>query len=181
MAIEKYLAGASLGLFIMFDAEIITLFSYIIQPEIEIEVAPKIFMFISIGVAPAVILVGTSFFMVQRYGSRQVGAMIFAGGAALLIGMLYANSIIPSINEDFRVFAITITPLLFMLVSIPVMVVGAVLLKTKKRRRPKGWFPEHSEVKKIHVSFYKKSFPCMTGFHDLCPVKTCECTCHYHM
>jgi len=36
MAIEKYLAIASLGLFVMFAAEIITLYVYLMDPHYEV-------------------------------------------------------------------------------------------------------------------------------------------------
>jgi len=38
-----------------------------------------------------------------------------------------------SIDKDYHVFSVIITPPLFIVVSIPVMVVGALLFKTKKR------------------------------------------------
>ena len=71
MAIEKYIAAASLGLFVMFVAETITVYTFIIDPKegLEaIEPAPKMWQFISIGVAPAVIMASVSFIMVKSSG-----------------------------------------------------------------------------------------------------------------
>jgi hypothetical protein len=56
MAIEKWLGAASLGLFVMFVAEILTIFNYLSNPSQEIQPGGKILQYISIGVAPAVIL-----------------------------------------------------------------------------------------------------------------------------
>ncbi|MGI0003318.1 MAG: hypothetical protein ACRD91_03735, partial [Nitrosopumilaceae archaeon] len=81
MAVEKYVAAASLGLFVLFVGEIITLYDFMIEPQREVEPAPKVLQFISIGIAPALVLAGTSFIMAKKYGSKQIGAMIIAGGA----------------------------------------------------------------------------------------------------
>jgi len=58
MAVEKYVAAASLGLFVIFVGEIITLYDFMIEPQREVEPAPKVLQFISIGVAPAVVYDG---------------------------------------------------------------------------------------------------------------------------
>jgi hypothetical protein len=140
MAVEKYVAAASLGLFVLFVGEIITLYDFMIEPQREVEPAPKVLQFISIGVAPALVLAGTSFIMAKKYGSKQVGAMITAGGAALLGGMIYAYTLLDKIESSHLVFAVTITPPLFISVSIPVMVVGVLLLRLKNKRPKKEYF-----------------------------------------
>ena len=43
-----------------------------------------------------------------------------------------------NLDKDHQIFTVMITPPLFMLVSIPVMVVGALLFRLKKR--PKRYF-----------------------------------------
>lgn len=133
MAVEKYLAIASLGLFIMFSAEIVTFYTFLTSPKIEVEPEPQILMYISIGVAPAMSIAGTVFILSKRYGSRPIGSIIVAGGVVLFIGMLYANTLIPQIDKNYLVFAVTTVPQLFMAVSIPVMATGAFLFRTKKR------------------------------------------------
>jgi len=80
----------------------------------------------------------TSFLIARRFGSKQIGWLIIAGGLVLLIGMFYANTMIDGIEKDLRVFTVTVTPPLFMAVSIPMMVVGALLFRIKKR--PKKYF-----------------------------------------
>ncbi|MBI3253343.1 MAG: hypothetical protein HYZ56_01245 [Nitrosopumilales archaeon] len=140
MAVEKYVAAASLGLFVIFVGEIITLYDFMIEPQREVEPAPKVLQFISIGIAPALILTGTSFIMTKKYGSKQIGAMIIAGGAVLLVGMSYAYTLLDKIEPNHLVFAVSITPPLFISVSIPVMVVGILLLREKKKRPKKEYF-----------------------------------------
>ena len=139
MGVEKYLAAASLGLYVMFVGEILTLYNFMIDPQIEVEPAPKVLQYISIGIAPAVILTGVSFIMAKRYGSKPIGTMIISGGAILLVGMFVAQTLLDSIDDVYLVQAVTITPPLFMIVSIPVMIVGAVLLRVKKRRPKKEY------------------------------------------
>ena len=144
MAVEKFIAIASLGLFVMFSGEIVTMYHFMSQPQDTktpiIEPEPKILQYISIGVAPALILTGVSFIMAKRYGSKPIGAMIISGGAILLVGMFFAQTLLDNIEEVYLKQAVTITPSLFMVVSIPVIIIGAYLLRIKKRRPKKEYF-----------------------------------------
>src|SRR5574341_2214953 len=133
MAIEKWLGAASLGLFVMFVAEILTIFNYLSNPSQEIQPGGKILQYISIGVAPAVILSGTTYVLSRRFGSILIGSMIVAGGAILLAGMYFANNMLANIPSQYLVTELTITPPIFMAVSIPVMLVGALLFRLKPR------------------------------------------------
>lgn len=139
MGIEKYIAAASLGLFIMFVAEIITLYIFMIEPPRDVEPEPKILQFISIGVAPACVLAGTSFIMSKRYGSKPIGLMIIASGVILFVGMLMAQSLIDSIDQAYLISTVRITPPLFMGVSIPVIIFGVMLFRIKKQKPKKEY------------------------------------------
>ncbi len=145
MAIERYVAAVSIGLYIMFVGEIITLYnfmqdtpeqttSFILDPD------PKIFQFISIGVAPATVMAGVAFMLTKQYGSKANGYMIIAGGAILLGGMAFAHSMISGINPAYESKVIPIFTPLFMAVSIPIIIVGTRLLKIKKRKSKKDYF-----------------------------------------
>ena len=57
----------------------------------------------------------------------------------MLVGMVYAYSLLDYIEPDYLVEAVRITPLIFMIVSIPVMIIGGMLLKEKKRRPKKEY------------------------------------------
>jgi hypothetical protein len=145
MAVEKYIAAASLGLFIMFVGEIITMYNFMQDtPEqtssFLIEPNPKILQFISIGVAPAIIMAVVSFILSKRYGSKPIGIMIIAGGAILLGGMAVAHFMVDGINSAYDLEFIPILAPLFMIVSIPVIVLGTRLLKVKKRKTKKDYF-----------------------------------------
>ncbi len=131
--IEKYIAIAALGLFVMFVGEINVLYNYLTHPNVEVEPEAKILMYISIGVAPAVSLSGTAFIMSKRYGSRQIGALILAGGIVLFAGMLLANSTLQNIDQNYRIYTVELIPQLFMAVSFAVMGAGGFLFRTKKR------------------------------------------------
>ena len=140
MAIEKWIAAASLGMFVMFVAEILTIFHYLTNPSQEIEPGTKILEYISISIAPAVILAGISFIMSKRYGSEPIGAMIMIGGVVLLGGMYYANTLLTQISQSYLVTEVTLTPQIFIVVSIPVIITGAILFKIKKVRPKKEYF-----------------------------------------
>lgn len=140
MGIEKYIAVASLGLFIMFVAEIITLYNFMIESPRDVEPEPKILQFISIGVAPACVLAGTTFIMSKRYGSKPIGLMIIAGGVILLIGMIITQFfLIDNIEQNYKINTVIITPPLFMGVSIPVMIFGVILFRMNKKKPKKEY------------------------------------------
>ena len=146
MAIEKWTAIASIGLFAMFSGEMISIYSFMtnVPGDFEFGMAfeanPKILQFISIGVAPASILAALSFLMSRRYGSKPIGMMIIGGGVIMLVGMAVCYSMIDKISEDYMTEAVKFVPVLFMMLSAPVIVVGAILLKTKKKRPKKEYF-----------------------------------------
>jgi hypothetical protein len=144
MAIEKYIAAASLGLFIMFVGEIITIYNFMQDSPEEtsrliLEPNPKILQFISIGVSPAIIMATVSFIMSKRHGSKPIGIMIIAGGAILLGGMAFAQSLINGFDSTYESEIIPIITPLFMIISIPVIIMGTRLLKVKKKRPKKEY------------------------------------------
>ena len=140
MQYGAYIAIAGIGLYAIFVGEIISIFNFMIDPTLTdfFEPESKILQFISIGVAPAVIMSGTSYMMARKFGSKQIGRLIIAGGIVLLVGMSYAYTMLDSIDKDYHMFTVIIVPPLFMAVSIPVMIFGALLFRIKKR--PKKYF-----------------------------------------
>ena len=129
-----YIAMAGIGLYAIFVGEVISIFHFMSEQTFAtFEPASKMLQFISIGAAPAVIMSGTSYMIARKFGSKQIGWLVIAGGIILLAGMSYAYTMLDSIDKDYQVFTVTITPPLFIVVSIPVMIVGALLFKTKKR------------------------------------------------
>ena len=146
MGIEKWIAATSLALFLMFVGEMISVYLFMtdvpddFQFGLDFDANPKILQFISIGVAPAGILAGLSFLMSRRYGSKPIGYLIIAGGIVLAIGMAYCYTLGDKIEPTYVTESVMIVPILFMVLSIPVVVVGASLLKIKKKRPKKEYF-----------------------------------------
>ena len=146
MAVEKWLAITSVALFAMFAGEMISVFNFMLNiPESfefgrALDVDAKIFQFISIGVAPAGILAAVPFFMTKQYGSKPIGGLIIAGGIIMLIGMFVAHSLIDKMDDAYITDVVKYTPTLFMIMSIPVVAVGAYLTKEKKRRPKKEFY-----------------------------------------
>jgi len=148
MQYGAYIAIAGIGLYAIFVGEMISIFNYMLEPSGEellddfikppVDASGKILQFISIGVAPGLVMSATAYMIARKFGSKQIGWLIIIGGLVLLIGMFYANTMIDGIEKDLRVFTVTITPPLFMAVSIPMMIVGALLFRIKKR--PKKYF-----------------------------------------
>jgi len=146
MALEKWLAVTSLGLFVMFAGEMISVYYFMtdvpeaIEFSITFDADPKIFQFISIGAAPAGILATVPYIMTRRYGSKPVGGLIIAGGVVMLLGMIFTFSLTDKIDELYITDVVRYSPILFMVLSIPVIVVGAFLTKEKKKRPKKEFF-----------------------------------------
>lgn len=146
MGIEKWVAAVSLALFVMFVGEMLSIYIFMTDvPEdfkfgLEFDATPKILQFISIGVAPAGLMAGLSYLMARRYGSKPIGYLIIAGGIVMLVGMAYCFILVDKIEDSFLTDTVTFTPILFMVLSVPVMVVGASLLKIKKKRSKKEYY-----------------------------------------
>ncbi|MDC0159744.1 hypothetical protein OAJ55_03550 [Candidatus Nitrosopelagicus sp.] len=146
MALEKYMAIAGLALSIFFVAEVLTLFNFMIDPadndSFGFEAAPKLFQFISLSIAPATIMYGVSFHLSKRYGSKFNGMLIILGGIIVLLGMIYASTMIENLKPELVDFTVEITPALFMGVSIPIILVGVRLLKTRPRNPKKEYLDD---------------------------------------
>ena len=146
MALEKWLGLASLALFVMFAGLMISVYGFMVDVPDDFDYAlsfdadPKILQFISISVAPAGIMGAVAFIMSRYYGSRQVGAMLVAGGATMLAGMCVCHTMLPSIDGSYVTDAVYLTPYLFMALSAPVMVFGVYLIRHKRRRPRKMFF-----------------------------------------
>lgn len=145
MGMEKWIAAAGMGLFVLFAAEMASIYHYMLTaPEdmesgIIFEPNPKILQFISIGAAPGSIMAAVSFILSKRYGSRHSGMMIIIGGTAMLVGMSYCYTVIDQIHDVYVTDATGIVPPLFMIVAVPVMITGVLLFRTKKRRPLKDY------------------------------------------
>ena len=137
MQYGAYIAMAGIGLYAMFAAEIISIFNFMADPTMTefFEPESKILQFISMGVAPGVIMSGTSYMIARKFGSKQIGWLVIIGGIVLLVGMSYAYTMLDGIDKEYQMFTVNIVPPLFIVVSISVMIVGALLFRIKKRSR----------------------------------------------
>jgi len=146
MALEKYMAIAGLALSIFFVAEILTLFNFMIDPadndSFGFEAAPKLFQFISLSIAPATIMMGVSFVLSKRYGSKFNGMLIIISGIIVLLGMSYAYTMIEDLKPSLVDSTVEITPLIFIGVSIPIIIFGTRLLKIRPRKPKKDYLED---------------------------------------
>ena len=106
------------------------------------EAAPKLFQFISLSIAPATIMYGVSFHLSKRYGSKFNGMLIILGGIIVLLGMIYASTMIEDLKPELVDSTVEITPVLFMGVSIPIIIVGVRLLKIRPRNPKKDYLDD---------------------------------------
>ena len=146
MATETWITILSVALFAMFAGEMISVYNFLINiPEDDgflraFSADAKILQFISIGIGPAGILAGIAFIMSKHYGSKRIGGMIIVGGIILLVGMYVCYSMLDKIDDHYITDSVKYSPILFMVLSVPVMGVGAYLMKLKKRRPKKQYF-----------------------------------------
>lgn len=146
MALEKWLAIASVGLFAMFAGEMYSIYNFMIDVPDDFEFAPvfeanpKILQFVSIGAAPAGVLSAVAFIMSKHYGSKQIGGLIVVGGVILLVGMLASYSLVDKIAEQYITDTVRYIPILFMILSAPTIGVGLYLIKHKRPRPKKEYF-----------------------------------------
>ncbi|MCG3779267.1 MAG: hypothetical protein MT334_00510 [Candidatus Nitrosopumilus limneticus] len=146
MAIEKWLAVTSVALFTMFAGEMISVYNFMnTVPEDAVvaqgfEPDPKLIQFVSIGVAPAGILAAVAFIMSRNYGSKQIGILIIVGGIILLVGNIISYSMIDSIRDSYLTDAVKYLPILFTILSAPVMAFGVSLILKRKKRPKKEFF-----------------------------------------
>lgn len=146
MAIEKWLAITGVGLYAMFAGEMISIYNFMINVPADFEYVqmfsadPKLIQFISIGVAPASILAAVAFIMSKQYGSKSIGSFIVIGGIIMLAGMYVCHSMIDQIDEKYVTDSVRIVPILFMILSAPVVGAGVYLIKHTKKRPKKEYF-----------------------------------------
>lgn len=144
--LERWLAVASLGLFVLFAGLMLSLYNFMVSVPSELGLAeffeadPKLLQFISIGAAPGFVLTGVSFILSKTYGSKQVGALICASGAALLAGMYACYTLTDQIGEAYITTMVVYVPAIFMALSAPVLASGAYLMRHRKRRPKKEYF-----------------------------------------
>ena len=144
--VEKWLAVISVALFAMFAGEMISVYYFMLTVPEDAVIAqgfdpdPKLIQFVSIGVAPAGILAAVAYIMSRNYGSKQIGSLIIVGGIVLLAGSLVVYSWVDSVPEIYVTDAVQYLPLLFIILSAPVMAVGARLILKRKKRPTKEYF-----------------------------------------
>ena len=128
MALEKYMAIAGLVLSIFFVAEVLTLFNFMIDPSdndsFGFEAGPKLYQFISLSIAPATIMMGVSFHLSKRYGSKLNGMLIILSGVIILLGMAYASTMIEDLKPSLVDSSVEMVPLISMGLSIPIIIVA---------------------------------------------------------
>lgn len=133
MAVEQWIAAASLAMFVLFSAQVVGMENFLKNPSYDIDPSSMMREFLSISGGPALILAGSSFLLAKRYGSRLCGSLIVAGGIVMLLSMNYASTITPHISPAFVTQEIQLVPPIFMGVSIPVMIVGGMLFRLKPK------------------------------------------------
>ena len=144
--VEKWLAVISVALFAMFAGEMISVYYFMLTVPEDAVVAqgftpdPKLIQFVSIGVAPAGILAAVAYIMSRNYGSKQIGGLIIVGGVILLAGNLVVYSWVDSVPEIYLTDAVQYLPILFIILSSPLLFVGSILILKRKNRPSKEYF-----------------------------------------
>ena len=73
---------------------------------------------------------------------RFNGMLIIISGIIVLVGMIYANTMIEDLKPELVDSTVELIPPLFMGVSIPIMAFGVLLLKTRPRKPKKEYLDD---------------------------------------
>ena len=87
-------------------------------------------------------MMGVSFVLSKRYGSKFNGMLIIFSGIIVLLGMIYANTMIEDMKPSLVDSTVEMVPFIFMGVSIPIIIAGARLLKTRTRKPKKNYLDD---------------------------------------
>lgn len=101
---------------------------------------PKILQLISLAIAPGGILAAIAFILSKYYGSKRIGTMLIVDGIILLVGMAFSQILVDKIDESYMTNTVLFLPLLFMVLSAPVIYFGIRLMKVRKPRPKKEYF-----------------------------------------
>ena len=74
----------------------------------------NLYQFISLSIAPATIMMGVSFHLSKRYGSRLNGMLIILSGIIILLGMAYASTMIEDLKPSLVDSSVEMVPLVSM-------------------------------------------------------------------
>jgi hypothetical protein len=135
---ETTFAIAALGLSIMFVVLILSLYNFLIGPEGEgpervVDPAALVLQEVSISGAPCLVLSGIVFAAAKSTGDRAAGALLIGAGVIMMVGMAYATTLLPKIDDQYVVGGIEPVPYIFIVAGAGVTAVGGRLLVVKSR------------------------------------------------
>lgn len=130
---EDWTALASLGLSIMFVALLISFYNVLIGPDgkgpqQQILPFPIQMQIMSISGVPAIIMAGIDYFLAKNSDAKRVGIILVAAGVIMVVGMIFAASMIPKIEREFLVEVIAAIPHVFAVSGAAIAAIGALLI-----------------------------------------------------
>jgi hypothetical protein len=87
-------------------------------------------------------MMGVSFHLSKRYGSKLNGIVIILSGIIVLFGMAFAHTMIDDLKPTLVDSFVEMLPIIFMGVSIPIIIFGTKLLKTRPRKPKKNYLED---------------------------------------
>jgi len=147
LSIDTWTALGSLGMTIMFVALILSYYNFLIGPQgkgpnVVVDIDALMYQNLSISGVPGLILAGVAFGMRKADLSQSTSLILLVTGAILIVGMVFALSMVERINADFLTQNIVTIPRLFVIAGAGVMVIGAILYKdnlSKRKRKPRNF------------------------------------------
>ena len=137
LQMEDWTALASLGMSVMFVGLIISFYNFLIGPDGEgpqRQVLPFAvqMQIMSISGIPAIIMAGIDYFLTKNSGAKRPGIILVVAGVIMVVGMVFAASMIPKIKDEFLTSITEALPHVFAIGGAAISVIGAFLIMKAK-------------------------------------------------
>jgi hypothetical protein len=132
--LESWTSIGTISMGLLFVSMMISFYAFLIGPEgegpnVDVDPGALLYQTISISGAPCLILAGIVFGLSLRNRNVFAGLILILTGLALIVGMIFTNTMIQAINIQFRTTGLESAPSIFVVAGIGVLALGAYIAK----------------------------------------------------
>jgi hypothetical protein len=138
--LESWTSIGTIAMGLLFVSMMISFYAFLIGPEgkgpnVDVDPGALLYQTISISGAPSLILAGIVFALSFRCRNVFAGLILIFTGLALIVGMLFVDTMIQDIDVQFRAAGLEYAPNIFVVAGIGVLVLGAYIAKIAPRSK----------------------------------------------
>lgn len=138
--LESWTSIGALTMGSLFVSMMISFYAFLIGPEgkgpnVDVDPGALLAQTISISGAPSLILAGVVFGLSFRSRNVFAGLILILTGFTLIVGIWIADTMIQSINIQFRTTGLDYAPKIFVAAGIGVLILGAYIAKIAPQTR----------------------------------------------